>query len=272
MPTAPAINRPKNKISKIAAQIERLEAHSEEWARDPVNLVPSPPPPDNIQDPAEVPESPENGDVLLFSEDASSLWENEADHAMLEFWGETLRRLVLDMKEQSKQPFSTRTRQISALCAFVPFVFSILAAAIQHLPNMPSLSFWSKITWFITFPMFLAMTGAFVGFLIGVMLDSLEAQNRLRGVYREEEEEAPVGVASAGIAPGLKTGVWVSIEDLEPNQRVAETVVGENGTPILLRHTLLKPVHLEMLRKQEIKKVKVEAMKYPGDGDLALAG
>jgi hypothetical protein len=250
-------------MSRIAAQIQRLEEREPEWAIGPAEEVkPSFPEVRGLEKPPV---------DLLSEEDLKSQWELDENHARVSDWREILERLALDMQEQSKQPFSIRTRQISALSAFVPFVLAIMAAAVKHLPQMPMLSVWSKITWFIAFPMFLAMTGAFVGFLIGIMLDSMEAQAKRRPAASSKREGASEYGAAMAAASGVRTSVWVAVEDLEPNQRVAETVTGENGTPILLRHTLLKPSHIELLKKQNIQKIRVEAMKYP-EGELALAG
>jgi hypothetical protein len=204
--------------------------------------------------------------------ESSLLWEIGSDHANLVDWRGILRKLAMDMKEKSMQPFSVRTRQISALCAFVPFVLSVLSAAIRYLPNMPSMPLWSKVTWFIAFPIFLSMTGAFIGFLIGIMLDSFESQNRNQNNSREPEDASSDWRSAQEGPRSMKSAVWVAVEDLEPNQRVAETVNGEDGTPILLRHTLLKPTHIDLLRRQNVRKVKVEVMKYTNEGDLALAG
>ncbi len=260
----------RDRISRIAAQINRLESTTADWAVDPPGLGMK-----GIETTAVSDVIPPLG---LFPKSVGSemepslLWEKGADHATLKDWRGILRKLAVDMKDKSMQPFSVRTRQISALCAFVPFVLSVLSAAIRYLPNMPSMPLWSKVTWFIAFPIFLSMTGAFIGFLIGVMLDSLESQNRSQSSIRNSEEYVNDWRASAEGQRTMKSAVWVAVEDLEPNQRVAETVMGEDGTPILLRHTLLKPTHIDLLRRQNVKKVKVEVMKYANEGDLALAG
>ncbi|MCA9423518.1 MAG: hypothetical protein KC931_03330 [Candidatus Omnitrophica bacterium] len=175
------------------------------------------------------------------------------------------------MARKSKDPFSGRTRQITVLCAFVPFVCSILGAGIRFMPQMPYLSLWQKITYFIAFPIFLAVAGAFVGFLIGVMLDTLERQVEQKELTRMGSGES--GAGSPAESPSTqKMTVWIDVEDLEENQRVAETVSGEDGTPVLLRHTLLKPSHIQMLKDQNIERIKVELVKYPAGGDLVFAG
>lgn len=111
-----------------------------------------------------------------------------------------------------------------------------------------------------------------MGFLIGLMLDTIEAQARYSARNKKDDRRGMAAGHPSAAPGGVKGSVWVAVEDLEPNQRVAETVVGENGTPLLLRHTLLKPAHLELLKSQNIRKIKVEVLKYPGDGDFALAG
>lgn len=270
MISAPVMPHRRDRISKIAAQISRLESTASEWAVDPPGLgmgqldngVPSGPLP-----PLGLKTQPEE-----YKMEPSLLWENGPDRAILVDWRGILKKLAVDMKEKSMQPFSVRTRQISALCAFVPFVLSVLSAAIRYLPNMPSMPLWSKVTWFIAFPIFLSMTGAFIGFLIGVMLDSFESQNRNHRDNRDSGDGLSDWRSASEGTRSVKSAVWVAVEDLEPNQRVAETVMGEDGTPLLLRHTLLKPTHIELLRRQNVKKVKVEVMKYANEGDLALAG
>ncbi|NUN95704.1 MAG: hypothetical protein HUU16_05995 [Candidatus Omnitrophica bacterium] len=277
MSVTATLKRPKDRLSRIAAQIERLDSRVEEWAPlDPWEGLEESLPTEEGQTPFEDPrdirdiderhpgEGPDGG--VTFQ------WENDLTRAILPFRGGSFGRLVQEMRGTSKEPFSHRTKQISVLCAFVPFFISVMAAAIRHLPYMPSMSVWAKITWFLAFPMFLAVTGAFVGFLIGIMLDTVEAQAKQAAASRRNEVtrlEPTFQTVSPG---GMKSAVWVAVEDLEPNQRVAETVLGEDGTPLLLRHTLLKPSHLEMLRKTNVQKVKVEAVKYPTEGDLALAG
>lgn len=254
----------RDRLSRIAAQIERLEANTAEWAVEPpVNQ-------------GEGGSAKADHDSGIFEKSKISLenrapqWENGSNHANLFYWRGILKRLALDMKEQSRHPFSLRTLQIAALCAFVPFVLSVLSAAIRYMPHMPSMPLWSKVTWFIAFPIFLSMTGAFVGFLIGLMLDTFESQ--IHPTHNNKNTSGQVSSFHTDSPTNqlLKSAVWVAVEDLEPNQRVAETVIGENGTPILLRHTLLKPSHLELLKNQNIKKVKVEVMKYSNEGDLAL--
>lgn len=270
MVTAPPLPSRRDRISRIAAQINRLESNTSEWAVDPPELGMK-----GLETTLDSRPLPPLGffpKVGGTEAESSLLWEKGADHATLIDWRGILGKLAVDMKEKSMQPFSVRTRQISALCAFVPFVLSVLSAAIRYLPNMPSMALWSKVTWFIAFPIFLSMTGAFIGFLIGVMLDSLESQNRNQSNNRSAEDNMSDWRASAEGQRSVKSAVWVAVEDLEPNQRVAETVMGEDGTPILLRHTLLKPTHIDLLRRQNVKKVKVEVMKYANEGDLALAG
>jgi hypothetical protein len=186
--------------------------------------------------------------------------------------GGYVQRLARDMRKKSKQPFSNRTKQISVLLAFVPFVVSMLAAGLRFMPMMPAMPLWSKMTWFIAFPMFMGVTGGLVGFLIGVMLDTIDNQVSLKGESDVDSEASETGHSSAISSPGVKTSVWVAVDDLEPNQRVAETVLGQDGTPLLLRHTLLKPSHIDILKNQNIEKIRVEAVKYPTEGDLAIAG
>lgn len=270
MATAPVYPSKRDRISRIAAQINRLEATTSEWAVDPSEMgmiglentdETGPIPPLGLASP------PDESEM-----ESSLLWEKGADHANLVDWRGTLRKLAVDMKEKSMQPFSVRTRQISALCAFVPFVLSVLSAAIRYLPIMPSMPLWSKVAWFIAFPIFLSMTGALIGFLIGIMLDSIETQNRNQRNTKDSEETVEDWRVSVEGPRSIKSAVWVAVEDLEPNQRVAETVMGEDGTPILLRHTLLRSTHIDLLRRQNVRKVKVEVMKYTNEGDLALAG
>ena len=260
----------RNRLSRIAAQIERLEANSAEWTSDPIDLQMEPL---ELQpDTERIPPLGIQEDMLEPEVESSLLWEKGEDHAILVDWRGILKQLAVDMREKSMQPFSIRTRQISALCAFVPFILSVLSAAIRYLPHMPSMTLWSKVTWFIAFPIFLSMTGALIGFLIGIMLDSFESQVR-HGSGSHTSQDNPSDWHPPQEGPRTtKSAVWVAVEDLEPNQRVAETVMGQDGTPLLLRHTLLKPSHLELLRKQNVKKVKVEIMKYAGEGGLALAG
>jgi len=270
MTTAPAFPSRRDRITRIEAQINRLESNTSEWAADPPAIgviglestdeaIPIPP--------LGLAVEPDESDM-----ESSLLWEKGSNHANLVDWRGILRKLAVDMKEKSMQPFSIRTRQISALCAFVPFFLSVVSAAIRYLPNMPSMPLWSKVAWFIAFPIFLSMTGALIGFLIGIMLDAFETQNRNQRNTRESEEPVEDWRVSAEGPRSIKSSVWVAVEDLEPNQRVAETVMGEDGTPILLRHTLLKPTHIELLRRQNVRKVKVEVIKYSNEGDLALAG
>ncbi len=270
MVSSPVLPSRKDRISRIAAQLDRLESTSSIWAVDPPELGMG-----GLEATRESEPIPPLGLVSQPEEssmESSLLWENGADHATLTDWRGILRKLAVDMKEKSMQPFSVRTRQISALCAFVPFVLSVLSAAIRYLPNMPSMPLWTKVTWFIAFPIFLSMTGALIGFLIGIMLDSIESQNRNQRNTRVFEDNTEEWLTSAEGSRTMKSAVWVAVEDLEPNQRVAETVLGEDGTPILLRHTLLKPTHIDLLRRQNVRKVKVEVMKYTNEGDLALAG
>lgn len=266
MPTTLAARPSRDRLSRIAAQIERLEANTAEWAESPPNSQPAERKPSRDHESGIFEKSKISPDY------PTSQWENGSIHANLSYWRGTLNRLVLDMKEQSRHPFSLRTLQIAALCAFVPFVLAVLSAAIRFMPQMPSMSLWSKITWFMAFPIFLSMTGAFVGFLIGLMLDTFETQMHPPHSIKTSSGEASPQRVDAPSSQVMKSAVWVAVEDLEPNQRVAETVIGENGTPILLRHTLLKPNHLELLKKQNIRKVKVEVMKYSSEGDLALVG
>lgn len=277
MPRAATLKRPKDRLSRIAAQIERLDSRVEEWGASPEGeeLDPRAPGEDRFTTSDEYDDAQvgsgggaegENPEAVTFQ------WENDLARAILPMRGGSLGRLVQEMREKSKEPFSHRTKQISVLCAFVPFFVSVMAAGIRHLPYMPSMSVWSKITWFLAFPMFMAVTGAFVGFLIGIMLDTLETQARQAAAARRNEVTRLEPTVPAVTPGGMKSSVWVAVEDLEPNQRVVETVLGEDGTPLLLRHTLLKPSHLEMLRKTHVQKVKVEAVKYPTEGDLALAG
>jgi hypothetical protein len=270
MTSAAAMPPRRDRINRIAAQIDRLESNTSEWAVDPpgLGMVGL----ETVDDTGPIPPlglAAQTGDSKV---ESSLLWEKGPDHAIVVDWRGILRKLAVDMKEKSIQPFSVRTRQISALCAFVPFVLSVLSAAIRYLPNMPSMALWSKVTWFIAFPIFLSMTGAFIGFLIGIMLDSIESQNRNQSHHRESDESSDDWRTVTEGPRSMKSAVWVAIEDLEPNQRVAETVMGEDGTPILLRHTLLKSTHIELLRRQNVRKVKVEVMKYANEGDLALAG
>jgi K+-sensing histidine kinase KdpD len=267
-----SVNR--DRLSRIAAQIERLESTTSDWAKDTL-------PEEEIRvsqtqaihaPRQSVPDVTGKVDRYLEKKEPF-LWENRFDHANLISLREITKRLAVEMKERAMQPLSARTRQISALCAFIPFVLSVLSAAIRFMPNMPSLSFWSKITWFIAFPIFLSMTGSFVGFLIGIMLDSFESQVKSQSQHRSEDYDlSPARNTLAGGSQTAKAAVWVAVEDLEPNQRVAETVLGDDGTPILLRHTLMKPNHLDLLKKQNIKKIKVEVVKYSNEGEMALAG
>jgi sensor histidine kinase regulating citrate/malate metabolism len=139
------------------------------------------------------------------------------------------------------------------------------------MPQMPYLSLWEKITFFIAFPIFLAVAGAFVGFLIGVMLDTLERQIEQKEMTRSETLQSRDS-ERLEIANTQKMSVWVEVGDLEENQRVAETVTGEDGTPILLRHTLLKPSHIQMLKDQNVDRIKIDLVKHPVSADLAFAG
>jgi hypothetical protein len=148
-----------------------------------------------------------------------------------------------------------------------------MIASVRFMPNLPSMALWSKFTWFLGIPIVLAVAGSLVGFVVGVMLDTLERQSEntaAAGRSSSSSSSEPVELLTA--PSGTKSSAWVSVEDLQPNQRLAETVVGPEGTPILLRHTLLKPSHIEMLREQNVAKVQIEAMTYPSGGELAVAG
>jgi hypothetical protein len=258
--TAPAFSP--ERLARISAQVERLEARESEWARDTAS-------------PVEVGRTGAReafkggfgaGKVL----EPQYRWDWSPLRANIRGWGDQIERLAKEMSQRAKQPFSLRTQQISVLCAFVPFVLAVLTAGLRFIPLLPSLQLWSKITWFVALPTFLAMAGALVGFIIGVMLDSVERQSE----ERSGSGSARDSLASPGSFPpgsGVKSSVWVAVDDLETDQRVAETVVGADGTPILLRHTLLKPTHLDLLKKQNVAKVKVETVKYPSEGDLAVA-
>ncbi|MCA9415594.1 MAG: hypothetical protein KC917_04960 [Candidatus Omnitrophica bacterium] len=267
MPANPGSTLYPSRLERIAAQMERLEKTSNEWDRD-------------------LPRETRHADRSNRSErglkvrsrslagqttNAIGWWEKWVNRVRLEPWGGTFRELAEEMARKSKDPFSGRTRQITVLCAFVPFVCSILGAGIRFMPQMPYLSLWQKITYFIAFPIFLAVAGAFVGFLIGVMLDTLERQVEQKELTRMGSGES--GAGSPAESPSTqKMTVWIDVEDLEENQRVAETVSGEDGTPVLLRHTLLKPSHIQMLKDQNIERIKVELVKYPAGGDLVFAG
>ena len=254
------------RLARISAQVERLEARESEWARDTVSSV-------DVRMEADEPGSRgvrREGFLVGNALEPQYRWDWRPLRANIKGWGDQIERLAQEMSQRARQPFSLRTQQISVLCAFVPFVLAVLTAGIRFMPRLPSLQLWSKITWFVALPTFLAMAGALVGFIIGVMLDSVERQAEERATSGSPGDSlASQGSFSAG--SGVKSSVWVAVDDLEPNQRVAETVVGADGTPILLRHTLLKPTHLDLLKKQNIAKVKVETVKYPSEGDLAVA-
>jgi len=256
---------PESRLARIAAQIERLESRQAEWI------------PPSIEGRSENNSSPP---VRRREEGRGSLptgkcgfafqWDWRRFLVIVRVWGDHIERLARAMRQQASPPFSLRTQQIAVLCAFVPFAISILWAGIRFIPNLPALPLWTKITWFVALPMFLAMAGALVGFLIGVLLDSLE-RRAVEG-QRSSSEGGSLGAGVSAGQVGTRSGVWVAVEDLEPNQRVADTVMGPDGTPILLRHTLLKPSHIEMLKKQNVAKVKIEAVKYSSNGELAMAG
>jgi len=256
-----------SRLERIAAQMERLERNSPEWDRDA--------PEAKRRDRSRRRESPSTRERSPAFEHNTfnplGWWEKWVNRVRLEPWGGTLGELAEEMARKSKDPFSGRTRQITELCAFVPFVCSILGPGIRFMPQMPLLTLWQKITYFIAFPIFLAVAGAFVGFLIGVMLDTLERQVEQKELDRLGSGEAG-GEGPAESPSTQKMTVWVDVDELEENQRVAETVAGEDGTPILLRHTQLKPSHIQMLKEQNIDKIKIELVKYPAGGDLAYAG
>jgi len=267
--TAETGSNPNEHLSRIAAQMERMDSNQEEWA-PALEAEPTP-----SSDQAEIEETAEIETASaetspVDAEEEREGWENLSDRANLEIGGR-LKRLARQMRANSKHPFSIRTKQISALLAFTPFVFSILVAVVRFMPVMPTMQLWSKVTWFIAFPIFLGTTGAFIGFLIGVLLDTLEAQAATAGV-EGNRKTARISRPPGDSEMGIKSSVWVRVEDLEPDQRVAETVAGTDGTPILLRNTLLRRSHIDILKNQRIEKVRVEVMKYPPEGDLAMAG
>jgi len=255
---APAISP--ERLARIAAQVERLESREADWAREPLGGELSPGRLDGEAD--DVDSVPDTASPPFSERAGLDRWDWRRKRGKMIRWGDSFKELAAAMNQRVRQPFSLRTQQISMLCAFLPFAVAVLSAGIRLMPRMPTLQLWSKVTWFVALPTFLAMAGALVGFLIGVMLDTLERQvedrqSANRAVLRDSE-------VTSGLTPvGVRSGVWVAVEDLEPNQRVVETVTGEDGTPILLRHTLLKPAHVEMLREQNVDRVKVEVMKYP---------
>ena len=257
------------RLARISVQMERLESRESEWAVEPAAYVTRS---TSVADPFGGRESvfPKEGNRgSLFGFLFGCAWERFV--VILKVWEDQIERLVWEMRQQAKQPFSIRTQQISVLCAFFPFAIAVLTAGVRFMPRMPSLPLWSKITWFVALPVFLAMAGALVGFVIGVLLDSLERQVREQADSKAGESSEPVAMPVPPAA-GVRSGVWVAVEDLEPNQRVAETVTGADGSPILLRHTLLQPTHIEMLKNQGVGKIRVEVMKYPAENDVAVAG
>ena len=255
-----------SRLERIASQLERLEKNSRQWDSDP------PPAPGNDSSRGwKAAKGPRREGSTLSANNSLIRWEKALNGVRLGLWGGTLRELAEEMARKSKDPFSGRTRQITVLCSFVPFVCSILGAGIRFMPQIPYLSLWQKITFFIAFPIFLAVAGAFVGFLIGVMLDTLERQIEQKELARSTSGEGS-DRDRIEVSNPQKMSVWVEVADLEENQRVAETVSGEDGTPILLRHTLLKPSHIQMLKDQNVDKIKIEIVKQPVTADLAFAG
>jgi len=254
-------------MERIASQLERLERSSREWDRDVESKANDRSPGARSGGGADSKKARTKFGV----DNALGRWEKWVNGVRLEPWGGTLKELAEEMARKSKDPFSGRTRQITVLCAFVPFVCSILGAGLRFMPQMPFLSFWEKTTYFIAFPIFFSVAGAFVGFIIGVMLDTIERQIEQKELVGDIEGGAR-GVEGRDSPSTQKMTVWIEVDDLEENQRVAETVTGEDGTPILLRHTLLKPSHIQMLKDQGVDRIKVELVKYPAGGDLAFAG
>ncbi len=256
-----------SRLERIASQMERLEKSSNNWDRDS-NFV------GKMEGGLSARKKQQNTEKTLLKTKTNNpigWWEMWVNRVRLEPWGGTLRELAEEMVRKSKDPFSGRTRQITVLCAFVPFVCAILGAGIRFMPQMPYLSLWEKITFFIAFPIFFSVAGAFVGFIIGVMLDTLERQVEQKDMIGKIKGDR-LGMEGSEPPSTQKMTVWVEVDDLEENQRVAETVAGDDGTPILLRHTMLKPSHIQMLKDRNIDQVKVEMVKYPASGDLAFAG
>lgn len=261
-----------SRLERIASQLDRIESRASEWDADPAPKGRS-----RFSQRSRTGARAARKDDSQPSDEKNwlrslSLWEIGWDRVKLRNWDGSIRELVENMARKTKDPFSGRTRQISVLCAFAPFVCSILGAGIRFMPQMPFLSLWQKITYFIAFPIFLAVAGAFVGFLIGVMLDTLERQMEQKEMMRAGGG-GPRGEMEPYESPSTrKMTVWVDIDELEENQRVAETVAGPDGTPILLRHTLLKPSHIQMLKERGIDRIRIELVTQPSGGDLAFAG
>lgn len=271
MAYSPAKGYTTNRLDKIARQIDRIESHEQEWETEADRAIAAsktdPRRDSNRRSPAARPEA-RTGPTRRIS---PIQWEKGTILVRLARWGDQLERLYREMVQQTKRPFSVRTQQISVLCAFIPFVLSIMIASVRFMPSLPSMPLWSKFTWFLGIPIVLAVSGSLVGFIVGVMLDTLERQaENTASAGRSSSKTEPVELPAA--PSGAKSSVWVSVEDLQPNQRLFETVAGPDGTPILLRHTLLKPSHIEMLKDQNVAKVQIEAMTYPSGGELAVAG
>jgi hypothetical protein len=255
------------RLARISAQLERMDSREQEWAFDP---RPETPAAETALLPSWSPNRARREDRRWRKENKRQ-WDVANFGVILNRWRQQFERLKQEMRHQSKSPFSLRTQQISVLCAFALFVMAILIAGLNFMPRLPTLSLWEKITYFIALPIFLAMAGALAGFVIGVMFDSIERQSEARNAPGNDRPSSGSD-QFAHPGQGVRGSVWVSTADLEPNQRVAETVVGGDGNPLLLKHTLLKPSHIEMLRSEGIDRVKVEVMKYPAEGEMAMAG
>lgn len=258
-----------SRLDRIASQLDRIESRAAQWDDDPTPTRSRLETRRRGAGAASRKSAPDEGSGNPVR-NVRSVWENWWDRVRLQDWDGSIRELAENMARKTKDPFSGRTRQISVLCAFAPFVCSILGAGIRFMPQMPYLSLWQKITYFIAFPIFLAVAGAFVGFLIGVMLDTLERQMEQKELVRGGDRG--MGEPSFESPNTRKLTVWIDVDDLEENQRVAETVTGPEGTPILLRHTVLKPSHIQMLKEQGIDRIRVELTTQPHGGDLAFAG
>lgn len=259
-----------SRLDKIARQIERIESHESEWEAEAERVVSRSQLGGEETRRARGVRGTADPRSRTTGEKSALWWESGPILDRLNRWGDPIARLCQEMVQQTKRPFSIRTQQISVLCAFVPFVLSIMIASIQFMPNLPAMPLWSKFTWFLGIPIVLAVAGSLVGFVVGVMLDTLERQADNAAASRPSPQSEPAELITAPV--GAKSSVWVAVEDLQPNQRVSETVVGPDGTPILLRHTLLKPSHIEMLKAQNVAKVQIEVMTYPSGGELAVAG